>query len=84
MLSLILFVICCICDAGILPVFIKGIYCSISSFITYHIPWQPKLVVKPKYKINFTMTVWWFPANETIDLSENDGIDGKMNLSEPV
>ena len=30
------------------------------------------------------MPARWFSANETIDLSENDGIDGKMNLSEQV
>ena len=30
------------------------------------------------------MSARWFPANETIDLSENDGIDGKMNLSAQV
>ena len=30
------------------------------------------------------MPARWFPANETIDFSDNDGIDGKMNLSEQV
>ena len=30
------------------------------------------------------MPARWFPANETIALSYNDGVNGKMNLSEQV